>query len=193
MTEPDVVHGHLAVGLGFRSEVDESRFREAAMVDPSRRTVFLPNRFRDRDGHLGGVTTGLVPVTEEEAFAAVDDRATSELYRWLGEIVLAAGERDEYVVVESGGWGVTPAPRVSITLRTDNGEEWQSVVETSPVPVGAPVWSGQQPVNGNAQSLISPATDQTLRAAGLLTRFAVATWDVHPLRLCLSFGPNHAR
>ena len=78
---------------------------------------------------------------------------------------------------------------VQMMLRSD-GEEWQSVVETSPVPVGAPVWRDQQPVDGDTQLLISPATDQTMRAAGLLTRFAVGTWAMHPLELALSFGPN---
>ncbi len=104
-------------------------------------------------------------------------------------MVVAAGERGEYVAIETGGWHVPVTPVVLIMLRTD-GREWHSVVETSPVPVGAPVWRDQQPVDGDTQLLASPATDQTMRAAGLLTRFAVATWPVHPFQLGLSFGPN---
>ncbi|GAB3464495.1 hypothetical protein GCM10027436_76740 [Actinophytocola sediminis] len=190
LTEPDLARERLGVGLGSRSEIDNLRFRETAMLSQDRHTLFLADRFRDRDGQLGGTTTKLVPATEEEAFAAVQDTDTSELYRWLGEIVLAAAERDEFVAIETGGWHVPRQPMVQCMLRTNDGEEWHSVVEASPVPVGAPVWRDQQPVDGDTQSLVSPATEQTLRAAGLLTRFAVATWPSHPLRLCLSFGPN---
>ena len=189
MTDPDVVRDRLGVGLESRSEVDNQRFREAAMLSPDKHTLFLMDRFRDRTGRLGGTTTQLVPATEDEAHAAADDKAMSELYRWLGEVVLAAADRDEFVAVETGGWHVPQDPMVLIMLRTD-GEEWHSVVETSPVPVGAPVWRDQQPVDGDTQLLVSPATEQTLRAAGLLTRFAVGTWPLHPFQLGLSFGPN---
>lgn len=189
MAEPDVVRDRLGVGLESRSEIDDRRFREAAMFSPDKHTLFLMDRFRDATGHLGGTTTQLLPATEDEAHGAADDRAMSELYRWLGEIVLAAGKRGEFVAVETGGWSAPSTPAVLIMLRTD-GEEWHSVVETSPVPVGAPVWRDQQPVDGDTQLLVSPATDQTMRAAGLLTRFAVGTWSLHPFQLGLSFGPN---
>jgi hypothetical protein len=119
----------------------------------------------------------------------VDDKAISDLYTWIGDIVVAAGQRGEYVAIETGGWNVPVAPVVLIMLRND-GREWHSVVETSPVPAGAPVWRDQQPVDGDTQLLASPANERTMRAAGLLTRFAVATWPMHPFQLGLSFGPN---
>ncbi|OLF16925.1 hypothetical protein [Actinophytocola xanthii] len=189
MTDPDTVRARLGVGLELRAEIDNHRFREVAMLGEDGHTLFLMDRYRDRTGHLGGITTELVPATEQEARRAADDKAMSELYGWLGEVVLAAGERDELVAVEGGGWSAPDAPVVLISLRTD-GEEWHSVVEASPVPVDAPVWRDQQPADGDSQLLVSPATDGTLRAAGLLTRFAVATWSLHPFQLGLSFGPN---
>jgi hypothetical protein len=189
MAQPDVVRERVGAGLGSRSEIDHLRFREVALLSQDKQTLFLTDRFRDRDGQLGGTTVHLRPATEDEAFADIDDKASSEFYRWLGDMVLAAAERDEYVAVESGGWHVPRTPTVTAMLRPD-GEEWQSVVEASPVPVGAPVWRDQQPVRGNSQLLVSPATEQTLRAAGLLIRFAVSTWSLHPLQLGLSFGPN---
>ncbi|HEY0509421.1 MAG TPA: hypothetical protein VGD12_15295 [Blastococcus sp.] len=189
MADPDAVRGRLGVGVESRSEIDGGRFREAAMLGPDQGTLFLMDRYRDETGHLGGTTTQLTPASEEEALHAADDRAMSELYSWLGEVVLAAGKRNEFVAVETGGWKVPATPMVLIMLRND-GQEWHSVLETSPVPVGAPVWRDQQPVAGDTQLLASPATDQTMRAAGLLTRFAVATWSMHPFRLGLSFGPN---
>jgi hypothetical protein len=189
MKDPDAVRARLGAGLESRSEIDTRRYREAAMFSPSRGTLFLMDRFRDETGHLGGTSTQLEPATEEEAYAAVDDRAVSELYAWLGEVVLGSVRRGEFVAVESGGWTVPMRPVVLVMLRTD-GREWHSVVETSPVPTGAPVWRDQQPVDGDTQVLASPATDQTIRASGLLTRFAVGTWGMHPFQLGLSFGPN---
>ncbi|MFI7674538.1 hypothetical protein [Actinophytocola sp. NPDC049390] len=189
MSDPDAVRARLGTGVESRSEIDSRRFREAAMFSPSRGTLFLMDRYRDETGHLGGTSTQLLPATEEEAFAAVDDKALSELYTWLGEVVLASVRRGEFVAVESGGWQVPMTPVLLMMLRTD-GREWHSVVEASPVPAGAPVWRDQQPVEGKTQVLASPATDQTVRASGLLTRFAVAAWGAHPFRLGLSFGPN---
>lgn len=189
MTDPDAVRARLGAGVESRSELDNRRYREAAMLAPDRGTLFLMDRFRDETGNLGGTSTQLLPATEEEAYAAVDDKAVSELYAWLGEVVLGAVRRGEFVAVEAGGWHVPMTPVVLVMLRTD-GREWHSVVETSPVPVGAPVWRDQQPVQGDTQVLASPATDQTIRASGLLTRFAVATWHLHPFQLGLSFGPN---
>ena len=189
MSDPDAVRARLGAGVESRSEIDSRRFREAAMFSPSRGTLFLMDRYRDETGHLGGTSTQLTPATEEEAFAAVDDKALSDLYTWLGEVVLASVRRGEFVAVETGGWQVPMTPVLLMMLRTD-GREWHSVVEASPVPEGAPVWRDQQPVEGNTQVLASPATDQTVRASGLLTRFAVASWGVHPFRLGLSFGPN---
>jgi len=189
MSDPDAVRARLGVGIESRTEIDNRRFREAGMFSPDRQTLFLMDRYRDETGNLGGATTQLIPATEEEAFRAANDRAMSDFYSWIGDVVVAAGERGEYVAIEAGGWQVPVTPVVLIMLRTD-GREWHSVVETSPVPVGAPVWRDQQPVGGDTQLLASPATDRTMRAAGLLTRFAVATWPVHPFQLGLSFGPN---
>jgi len=189
MADPAAVRARLGSGMESRSEVDSRRFREAAMFSPERQTLFLMNRYRDDSGHLGGTSTQLTPATEEEAYRAVDDKALSELYAWLGEVVLSAVQRGEFVAIETGGWQVPMTPVVLVMLRTD-GRAWHSVVETSPVPVGAPVWRDQQPAAGDTQVLASPATDQTIRASGLLTRFAVATWAMHPFQLGLSFGPN---
>ncbi|MFC4858568.1 hypothetical protein [Actinophytocola glycyrrhizae] len=190
MSDPATVRARLGAGVESRSEIDSRRFREAAMFSPARGTLFLMDRYRDESGHLGGASTQLTPATEEEAYAAVDDKALSELYTWLGEVVLAAVRRGEFVAVETGGWQIPMTPVILTMLRTVDGTEWHSVVEASPVPEGAPVWRDQQPVDGDTQVLASPATDQTVRASGLLTRFAVSTWGVHPFQLGLSFGPN---
>lgn len=189
MSDPDAVRARLGTGVESRSAVDTGRYREAAMFSPERQMLFLMDRYRDDSGNLGGTSEQLFPATEDEAYQAADDKALSGLYSWLGEVMLAAVRRGEFVAVETGGWDVPVNPVVLVMLRTD-GREWHSVVETSPVPVGAPVWRDQQPVEGTSQILASPATDQTLRASGLLTRFAINTWSMHPFQLGISFGPN---
>jgi hypothetical protein len=189
MADQNGVRGRLGIGLESRAEIDNRRFREAGLFAPDSNTLFLMDRNRNASGNLGGASTQLIPASEDEAYRAADDKAMSELYGWIGEVVVAAGQRGEYVAIETGGWHVPVTPVVLIMLRTD-GREWHSVVETSPVPHGAPVWRDQQPVDGDTQLLASPATDRTMRAAGLLTRFAVATWPTHPFQLGLSFGPN---
>jgi hypothetical protein len=189
LTDPVAVRTRLGIGIESRTEIDNRRFREAALFTPERNTLFLTDRFRNGQGNLGGASTQLIPATEDEAYRAANDKAMSEFYSWLGDVVVAAGQRGEYVAIETGGWHVPVTPVVLIMLRAD-GREWHSVVETSPVPHGAPVWRDQQPVGGDTQLLASPATDRTMRAAGLLTRFAVATWPMHPFQLGLSFGPN---
>ena len=189
MADPAGIRSRLGVGVESRAEIDNRRFREAALFAPDGNKLFLLDRHRNGSGTLGGASTQLIPASEDEAYRAADDKAMSDLYGWIGDVVLAAGQRGEYVAIETGGWNVPVMPVVLIMLRTD-GREWHSVVETSPVPHGAPVWRDQQPVDGDTQLLASPATDRTMRAAGLLTRFAVATWPMHPFQLGLSFGPN---
>ncbi len=189
MTDPAGLRNRLGVGVESRAEIDNRRFREAALFAPDGNKLFLLDRHRNGSGNIGSASTQLIPASEDEAYRAADDKAMSDLYGWIGDVVLSAGQRGEYVAIETGGWNVPVTPVVLIMLRTD-GREWHSVVETSPVPHGAPVWRDQQPVGGDTQLLASPATDRTMRAAGLLTRFAVATWPMHPFQLGLSFGPN---
>lgn len=189
MTDPAAVRERLGVGAMSRSEIEAGRYRDAAMLNGAQHALFLMDRFRDEAGDVGGTSTQLTPATEEEAQRAITEEAITELSAWLGEVVVSAARRGEFVAVESGGWEVPATPYVLSMVRTD-GKEWHSVIETGPVPVGAPVWRERQPVSGDTQILASPATDETLRAAGHLIRFAVSTWSVHPCRLGLSFGPN---
>jgi hypothetical protein len=189
MADPAGLRSRLGTGIESRTEIDNKRFREAALFAPDTNKLFLLDRHRNGQGNLGGASTQLIPASEDEAYRAANDKAMSDLYSWIGDVVVAAGQRGEFVAIETGGWHVPVTPVVLIMLRTD-GREWHSVVETSPVPHGAPVWRDQQPVDGDTQLLASPATDRTMRAAGLLTRVAIATWPMHPFQLGLSFGPN---
>jgi hypothetical protein len=187
------VRSRLGVGGLARSEVDTRRYRDGLLFNPSNNTLFFMNRYRTDDDAEGTAVT-LTPVTETQAQAALTQQDVSELCDWLGRVVASAAQRGEFVAVETGGWDVPMNPYVLMLLRpaanrpTESG--WQVVIETNPVPLDAPVWRDQQPVDGDGQTLVSPADDNTIQVAGHLAGFAFSTWSVPVLRLGLSFGPN---
>lgn len=190
MTDPAAVLARLGAGVESRSEVDTNRYREAALLNPAAHTLMLMDRYRDEQGKIGGTSTRLVPATPQEARrAASDAKAIDALFRWIGAVALATAKRGEFLAVEAGGWQVLASPHVLIMLRP-SGKGLHSVVETSPVPVGAPVWRDAQPVEGDTQILDAPVSDEAVRASGQLTRYAIRTWGTHPFELGLSFGAN---
>jgi hypothetical protein len=78
---------------------------------------------------------------------------------------------------------------VLMVVKQHNGQRI-SVVETSPVPDDAPIWHDQLVHEAaTGQTMSGPATPETIRGGGLLAMYATTTWDVHPSRLALSFGP----
>ncbi|RZS34443.1 hypothetical protein EV193_109234 [Herbihabitans rhizosphaerae] len=190
MADPDLVYERLGVGGLARSPVAGNRFRDAALLTVESGGLFLSDRYTT-DGKQTGTFTRLEPISEQDAYARVDDAALSRTFEWLGDRVLAATRREEFVAVESAGWNAPAEPYVLIMLRPHEGG-WHSVLETAPVPVGAPIWRDAQPLpeGQTGQTLGSPASETTIKVAGHLTRFAVETWPVHPLRLALSFAPN---
>ncbi|WP_175482694.1 hypothetical protein [Actinokineospora iranica] len=191
MKDPAATLARLGRGVVSRAEVDTRRYRECAMLNAAGGTMLLLERFRSEGGGIAAENHDLEPATEEQARAAITDAALAELYEWIGECVLAAAQRGEFLAVESGGWTVPLRPCLLSMVRPHpNGQEVFSVVEASPVPVGAPIWVDDQPVDGDGQLLAAPSDDARLRAVGHLTRFAVDAWGVHPFELGLSFGPN---
>ncbi|MGQ0837914.1 hypothetical protein [Actinokineospora sp.] len=189
LADPAPVLGRLGMGTVSRAEIDTRRYREIALLAAGRATMMLTARYPSADGEIVAESHDLVPATAEEAHAAATDEALTDLYRWIGDRVHAAATRGEFVAVETGGWTVPVEPCVLMLVRP-SGDTLLSVVEATPVPVGAAIWADRQPVVGNGQTLVSPANDATLRVAGHLTRFAVQAWGVHPFGLGLSFGPN---
>ena len=72
--------------------------------------------------------------------------------------------------------------------------EWQSHVETGPVPHGAPVWSDHPTGTGQRRTGAPSPRDaaENFSAASQLAELAIATWDLSLLELGLSFGPGPA-
>ena len=190
MSDPESVLGTLGQGALARTPVLENRFRDVVALDPASSTIMLANRYRDEDGGVSGPSTPLVRVPETEARAAVNAETVLEAFRWVGLASEAAADRGEYVAVEAGGVTYREKPYVLMIVKQHNGQRF-SVVETSPVPDEAPIWHDQLVHEAaTGQTMAGPATPETIRGGGLLAMYATTTWDLHPSRLCLSFGPN---
>ncbi|MEU6190003.1 hypothetical protein [Nocardia sp. NPDC047038] len=191
--QPEIVRGCAGIGRIARTPVGERRFREAGMLHlhPTGRfgTLFLAARFRDPQGGVSGDAVELTRVDESTAKAAVSEDARSAFARWFGEMALAATERGEVMVLETGGWQVPFAPYALTAVTRAPDGTWMSLLETSPVPFGVPVWS-EQPQHGDNQTLAAPARRDTITVSGVLADLAVRSWDRHLLDLALTFGPG---
>ncbi|HEX6344592.1 hypothetical protein [Umezawaea sp.] len=189
MSDPGTVLNTLGKGALARTPVLENRFRDLVALDPASSTIMLTDRYRDDSGGVSGSATPLVRVAEGEARAAVTAETVLEAFRWVGLASEAAADRGEYVAVEAGGITHREKPYVLMVVRQHNGQRI-SVVETSPVPDEAPIWHDQLVHEAaTGQTMSGPATPETIRGGGLLAMYATTTWDVHPSRLALSFGP----
>jgi len=189
MGDPDTVLSTLGKGALARTPVLENRFRDLVALDPASSTIMLTNRYRDEHGGVSGPATPLVRVAEVEARAAVTAETVLEAFRWVGLASEAAADRGEYVAVEAGGITHREKPYVLMIVKQHNGQRI-SVVETSPVPDDAPIWHDQLVHEAaTGQTMSGPATPEAIRGGGLLAMYATTTWDVHPSRLALSFGP----
>jgi hypothetical protein len=182
---------YLAIGTLARSEVVPNRFREAGLFNPNTHTLVLPHRYPDRHGDMAAVTVTLKSISRDQAQHAAAEPDPSGYFERLGPVVVSAARRGEFVAIETGGWEIPFAPFVLLAVLRDPGHEWQSHVETSPVPYGAPVWSEQpQPPDENGTQVVrAPASVETITAGSVLARIAMERWRISLLDVGLSFGP----
>jgi hypothetical protein len=189
---PDVLIAQLGLGMTARAEVASNRYREAGMFNPETTVLMLPSRYGDERGQIAAEPISLIATSQDVARSTVSATEPLDFYRQLGVIVLECARRGEFVAVETGGWEIPFAPFVLMAAIREPAGEWQSHVETGPVPHGAPVWSDQpQPGQDNeVQVLRAPATAENISAATQLAGLAIATWGLSLLELGLSFGPG---
>jgi hypothetical protein len=191
--EAEGLIGLLGMGSVSRSEAVPSRYREAGFFNREHGTLMLAGRYRDADGNVVGSTLTLTPMAAGDARAFAGDVGEWALFQNLGDIVFAAVRRGEFVAIETGGWEIPDAPYVLMLAMHDEGPNWQSDVETAPVPRDVPLWRDQlQPPEDKAQVMRAPANIDNFKAAPHLARLAVEHWNLSPLELGLSFGPAPA-
>lgn len=175
----------LALGVLARTSPEPNRFREVALLDEMRATLVLMERPR-ADGDEDRAAAGSLPLAAELCEApAVADETWVGWGRWLGTAIVAAAERGEYVVVETGGWEAIREPyALAGVLPGPNGEAL-SYIEAAPAPT-LPPWPPQEGASGGSVS--APATAESLGVAGILAAQAVALWARTPLDAVLTFG-----
>ncbi|MFE3290764.1 hypothetical protein [Rhodococcus sp. NPDC059234] len=170
----------LGRGLIARTAVPDNRFREAVLLDAVAGTLLVQNRFAD-----GGESDARVfrlgqPVRPE-------NNPWTDLDDFLSAVAVSAAERGEYCVVERGGWDAPAEPYCFFGVVDDSGER-VSVIEAAPVPRGTGVWP-EVPDDGRpGTSVSSPASTETVEAAGIFATTAVEAWGVAPWDVALTFG-----
>ncbi|MEU4803905.1 hypothetical protein [Actinosynnema sp. NPDC023587] len=183
MHDPAEVLDLLGRGLLARSPWGESRFRELVALDPDSSSIVLLDRYRADDGGIAAGVAELSRVGGQEASDGMTQTTLVDAFQWVGRISAAAAGRGECLAVEPGQHeGDLQEPYVLLVEREYEGQRL-SVARTAPAPpADLPMWEGRSAVSG-------PATPESVGTGGLLAMYAMDTWGVHPLHLCLTFAP----
>ena len=165
----------------------ERRFREAAMLSEGGATLLVQSRFPMKT-HDDGYSSAANLVRLEPAVppsASVDD----DFRMLLAQAVRQCVAKDEYLVVEKGGWDAPNQPYCMFSLTPDEKTIGLfSVVETAPTPVGAKIWQPHIKPGKDVHEVSAPATPETLAAVPAIMLDAIATWGLEPWDLALTFG-----
>ncbi|MFC9787426.1 hypothetical protein [Rhodococcus sp. NPDC127528] len=178
--DPAGLTGLLGRGLVARTAVPDNRFREAVLLDAAAGTLVVQNRFADgREVEARAFRLGEPVRPANNPWTDLDD--------FLSAAAVSAAERGEYCVVELGGWDAPAEPYCFFGVVDDGGER-VSVIEAAPVPRGTGVWP-EVPDDGRpGTSVSSPASAETVAAAGIFATTAVEAWGVAPWDVALTFG-----
>lgn len=180
----------LAVGALTRVEDETGRYRELGLLDRESGLLVLDDRELGPDGTPVSQLVALEPVTAEEAKAESvrDGVAAAE---WLGDAAVAAAARGDWMAIHQGAWQGPFEPVVVVELLRGDSGEWLAAVRATPVPAGAAFWSDRPAEAGaECQQITAPASEKALGLAGPLAFTAFLAWEMHPLMLGITFGPN---
>ncbi|MFC7449424.1 hypothetical protein [Rhodococcus daqingensis] len=179
--DPDGLSELLGRGLIARTSVPGERFREAVLLDAEAGTLLVQGRYPESAENISARVFRLgEPVRPER-------NPWTDLDHFLAAAAASAVARDEYWVVELGGWDAPHEPYCFFGVIADEGER-VSVIETAPVPRDTGVWP-EVPEDGRpGTSVSSPASEDTIEAAGIFAVTAVESWGVSPWDVALTFG-----
>lgn len=172
-------------GLMQRTQTAPGRFREFGILSASARTLLVepgPRAPDDDEGvRMEPRALALEPV---DAAGDVPAGAFKEL---LDRVVAHSVTSREIVTVETGGWSAPAEPYCSAGIVIRGADEL-SVVETAPEPTGSKIWGLHMVPGRPVQSLTAPATYEALSIVPALMLEAIATWDVSPWDLTVTFA-----
>lgn len=178
----------LGRGIVARTGVEARRFREVGLLVRESGTLLLPDRLWSGDGQpieAPGVVLELRPLPPD-ADRTVAEAAWAECATWLGDAFLAAVERDEFVVVERGGWDAPPDPYV-LGIRTEAGDGARWHLECAPAPQPPTLWPISDPGSRGA-TISAPPERDTIHLGGQLAVNAARRWAATPHELGVTFG-----
>ena len=179
--DPEGLRACLGAGVMARTRVPADRFREVAMLGTDTGTLLVQSRHPDADGRWATREFGLAPAT------AVRGDPWADLEEFLGAVAEDVSQRDEFAVVELGGWDAPREPYVFVAV-LDGSDAPRAIVEAAPVPRGTGVWPDDVPAGRSGITIEAPALPETLAAAGVLAAAAVRTWDIAPWDVAITYG-----
>jgi hypothetical protein len=166
---PSDLRGALGRGVAPRTSLEPGRFQEAGRLEPNGTLRIGKQKFA-------------VEVSEEPVVSQALWIAAGEVFQ---DAAVAAIQRGEYLVVETGGWEIEHEPFTIAGARKARGT-WQVYVEAVPAPL-APSWP--PPIEGKVgRGICAPAEPETLAALGPLLADATSSWARSPLDVVLTFG-----
>jgi hypothetical protein len=184
LPDADAVRAQLGRGATDRRPVTQTESCEAAWLHPADGVLTL-------SANLPPVR--VVPVSDETAYTSITPEEIVAAFDWIGELSVASGDRAEMLMVRTAATADGANKYVLMCLQVHDGDRAHPscVVETSPVPAGAPFWDTLPPLPDPDKAGFARAREADQASTdGRLTMWAVQTWDIHPFRLMLSYKPN---
>lgn len=176
---------HQATGIISRTERDERRFREVGMLHVESGTLIAMSRFPvSGDGENFDVEARLIPLGPP-----VDpgDGIVEKLEALIGQAIVASAKRQEFLIIESGGWDAPPEPYcLFVTTQEDDGPV--GIIETAPVPDTSEFWAAQAMPDGHAAQANALLDRESVSVIPMLIVDAIRAWDVPPWDLTFTFG-----
>jgi len=180
-----------ARGLIGRTVQSEDRFREAGILFDLSNVLIVQNRFPtkvdDDEYQVEAHTFQLTPVTEPPEAERFGQIVFEELLDAVTQAVEHGIKKNEYILVELGGWDAPEVPYCLFALDKTAAEGPLSSLEASPPPAGSEHWRPHIQPGAPGVTMSAPANDGTLTVAPMLMVDAVATWERAPWDLALTF------
>lgn len=174
----------LGRGLIGRTPMPDNRFRETVLLDVENGTLVVQERYVN--GSVGDSVELTATVFRLGFPARGNANPWTDLQRFLAAAAVMAESRDEFWVVERGGWNTPEEPFCFFGV-VDRGGVPTAVIEAAPVPRGGAVWP-DVPADRAGSTVTAPATGKSITGAGLFATSAVHSWGVSPWDVALTFG-----
>lgn len=162
-----------------------TNFREVGSLSETSGTLMLHGRYPVKsadDSLLLETNTIRLRPAEEPTESVYDDMVSL-----LKQAVWHALRNNEFLVVEPGGWDA-PAEPFCLQVVVGDGDEFISLVQTSPPPHNSDIWAPHIVADQQLATLTAPANEHTIGVAPLVIMEAISLWGLGPWDLALTFG-----